>query len=716
MASKYMPKKEQAGGVGFREWVLGNLHPSLTVGQWIVRSTQTADGKIQVRGADGHPKIVSTFEAGIHFGGPWTKPFTPGPKGAGGGAGAAGPAGQVTRASDTVLGQARLALVEFGAAEAACFGYAGCPEYYGVATTDVVIPLGIPQSALAKNVVGNIASAWVTAYKFGIECNQQCNLYLSAIHSVLVQLLNDKLCQEEYDGLVRIAILLIAVTKDFFLAFPEHAGPLDALCQDVKAVDMTQRCLALLLPKLGDRDSVEAKGGGNGGGANGVKPWAAMNAREMTESWLEMLSTALGRWRTRLPKDAQNSFLSSPPRGVFNCMIVIPTICEYALADDSKRVHDPKGCSEAIKTRLTNITEGIDPVKQKPLEIEQVVMQRILGATRLPMKHGRSGTILIDVSQDIAHAFYRQSVSGNKRPGSEMNYVELKILPPVKLPFELVADETLLLRGKPLVRPRLSIPDAAAAAAVGEGEPEPAPPGKIDDKESQPGAASAAASSPMDWTPGAASAAAAAASSPSDMDWTSTAAAVAGDQKSSKSSPSLANSAIVVRTSNPTEWSAVQLPVKGWYTLETSLCGGATYGVGNTSQQTNVANVRFTVGQDVMPPGIPGYSSAGKRFDPTKRNDRGGSKGFITAMPIDLKRTLLIEITDQKFALQYADRRSDGAGGSGVIYTQSTQGLSFLIGFQYCHLLVTRLPGEPKVKMNPLASMMQSLAIAKPNL
>lgn len=74
-----------------------------------------------------------------------------------------------------------------------------------------------------------------------------------------------------------------------------------------------------------------------------------------------------------------------------------------------------------------------------------------------------------------------------------------------------------------------------------------------------------------------------------------------------------------ITSTNSAEWTGIRFFTEGTYIMKGNLVGGATVGKGNTAGQNNTVNVRFTTGENILPPRgdrTEGISSAGMHYGP----------------------------------------------------------------------------------------------------
>ena len=90
------------------------------------------------------------------------------------------------------------------------------------------------------------------------------------------------------------------------------------------------------------------------------------------------------------------------------------------------------------------------------------------------------------------------------------------------------------------------------------------------------------------------------------------------------------------KASTPTEWSGIGLTLNGTYRITGTLVGLATLGTGKTLGKELNANLRVTLGFDIMPRTREGFSSSGMRYDPKQRRYVNDGIKFDPTHPIEI--------------------------------------------------------------------------------
>jgi len=459
-----------------------------------------------------------------------------------------------------------------------------------------VVPLALPIASLKMEwcALGNMAMSWVTNGQMGLALDDLhlTNWYMCAIHSVFVQLIAKDLSSTLYKKYLEFLQLLIKTLVHLLSIKPKTKDPLLALCDDIKASDMTQRSVAIELFQRICKDE-----------------WSPNDCKERH---LSLLEVGLFRWYRR---SATKNICKDLPIGVLTCLIVVPIVF-HGLDEKTDKVYD--SITKAVLALNVDVSWS---------NATSMMMQKLLSI------------IGVTVNEKTAFAFYKWcvSASGNKH----MNYSDLGLLQMPKIPFDVVT-VSVVVNGKPTVPVRFNVLEPKEAKDVKDVK---------DVKEAE----------------------------------------EAKDAKQTKTV------LVKMETANPSQWSGVNLSVSGVYRIQTKLSGGSQYGKGNSNKKNLVANMRFTAGPEIFPPGIAGFSSAGMeyRFDTRKYVDTG--------KPMDLSQPIYLVLTETQFELKDAQQKT--------IYSQKLHGLDVLVAFTYLHLIVQKLEdGLPKIEMSPFAKMQNEMA------
>ena len=106
------------------------------------------------------------------------------------------------------------------------------------------------------------------------------------------------------------------------------------------------------------------------------------------------------------------------------------------------------------------------------------------------------------------------------------------------------------------------------------------------------------------------------------------------------------NNIKVVSTAT-TEWSAINIRDNGTYTLKCKVLGVASNAKGNTAGMGQVANMRFTFGNYVLPTDREGYAISGKHF----RTDTANKWIYADKTPISLNSNIVLINTTNKLEI-----------------------------------------------------------------
>lgn len=747
MAGKYVARQTYKGGVSFKTYLDQTVRPSVNeTKDWV--SVDGMPSKLMVTNQTGDFESIDSWRAGIHF-----KELSPQFKN--------DSHKFVTKSSPTVLGMVQVSLVEWLPALYACFGE---ETYSGVKYKDVVIPLAVPKDAKnehskALSVIYNLALAWITDYQFGLaRSHAHCtNMYMSAIHSIIIQLLPkvksnaavvsavstsspspihtdsppattewEEVEPRLYRNLIQHLFRLIQVTKHYMSLYPESRGPMMALVDDTLASDMTQRCLALeMFPHINTTQS---------------QRWHPF---ELRERWLSVVQMTLQRWQRHPP--VNKTFVSHLPHGMFSCLIVIPHICHYAIQQtiDTKNVDSDvmvNRCYDSIVQDCASITSKMDLVtvgqtlkllNQSSLQIAAVVMDRLLQRPQVGLTSDltRSFRFYQHCTNTNTHNSSSTSSLASKETDStnrsqQQNWVELGLMPVIPLPFLVMTDQvsakrhmTMPPRVCPIYGKKIDHDLVTTASTITATTTKTVCP--IYGKKFDDGLATTASTTTATTT----KTMKATLNDQKDVTLatTKTSSLSSVSQKDVKtvdddhgfSTDSNVNvEGIKIETANPAEWSGYRLSESGMYEMQTVLTGGSRYGSGDTRDQTNVANMRFTVGNalsgyDIFPTGMAGFSSAGMRYDPHRR------QYIDTHKPMQLSKPFRMEYKiGQSFTLYGSS--SDKHVDTNVWYQQLIPNDSMvLIGFKYCHLHIRKISSsvviDQPVASGPFGEMMKNL-------
>lgn len=656
MAGKYVNQEYRKGDMSFASYFSHVVEPSVNDKKWMSPLPQK---EVMVRGQDGKMKMVESWRAGVCFAS-LSKTFEEKGK----------------TVSPTVLGTALPNLVEWLPAMSCSFKH---ELYEGLTGKEVTIPLSLPcqvDDDRTMAVINNTAIAWITNYAFAVNptYSHTCNMYMSAIHSILVTLMNKETTEEQYKQQLSLLLMLLAVAKSFFQRYKESRGPISALVDDTKASDMTQRCVAFEIHMLLQNEE--------GSQTDDTEEDNIWDTNALKERQLSVFQTALYRWYKRPPSN--KNFVTNLPTGIFSCLIVIPIICRYGFRDRSSP-NDVNLCYAEIVKSTTDIIASSD---SKTVDNLQTVVTH-----RLLKKMG------VNKSEAIATAFYKYATENFTESS---NFRELGLIDSVAFPFNVDVSAVLIkgsstipvrvvaINDKSVVDGKSGVDDKSGVDCKSGVNDKSIVDGKFKDTMTT----APTAVSDVDCQPGLMV----------DNKTTSDVKSpvVTSDIADVKSTGIVNNVSIVglkFETANPAQWSGIRLLEKGKYQIRSILCGGASYGKGNTNRQNLQAVVRFTLGPEIFPPGIRGFSSAGMEYNPK-------FKKFVdTGKPLDLTKPVLLTIDETKFTI-----------GDNV-YVQKLEQYSLLIAFQYCHLKINKLPTvveQPNQKQpspsGPFGKMVQTLS------
>jgi hypothetical protein len=169
----------------------------------------------------------------------------------------------------------------------------------------------------------------------------------------------------------------------------------------------------------------------------------------------------------------------------------------------------------------------------------------------------------------------------------------------------------------------------------------------------------------------------------------------------------LTETSVKLKSPLPTSWAAFSIKENGFYKITATCTAGAEPASGNSQGKNMVANLRFTVGLDVLPPSMAGFSSAG--MVQTGRNHRDTGKilnitsGFFVVIDTVKDRSLCV----------YTD--SDYKQLFGKLDFSALSNLSSVIGFKYCSLVVEKVdPPKPPIP-GPFATLAFTTTTSKTN-
>ena len=288
------------------------------------------------------------------------------------------------------------------------YAWANVKTHSIVKNGDIILPLGIPQSADGQNaeiVLNEFGAKWIMKNNGCIAHNEKhvANAYMSILQSIVFQLSDDKVSADKFNELFEYFWFVAKIAHYYFKTHPKAFGIIEALFLDDSATDMLQRAIALemyLCIFTGEEFP---------------------SVYEIQDRRLHILETAIRR-SNKHAKD--KNWLNVKPTGIYGLMFVVPklSIILNTKTDDTETMNViKKEITEEYLKAFTEETLKCVENKKNPDQVNSAI-------THYLINH-----IGIKTDFNTSKGFYQYA----KSKGTKIRYEDMGLIPKVEAPFQL---------------------------------------------------------------------------------------------------------------------------------------------------------------------------------------------------------------------------------------------------------------------------------------